>query len=283
MAQKYDAIAPATSPNFDEDDVARGEGACEFPFRELVGALQWVATVARPDVARPVNILATYLSEPATPKRASAAMRVLRYLLGTKEKGLVYSPGGEERFQQEYKEVLDSAPREARCGDFPHLQLFSDASFATCRKTLNSVSGAILYFRSVPVMWRSKRQAIRTYSTMESEWVAASDAIKMVESAGCLNFLESGNSVGESSLPDAMWLWVDNKSAIIAATSEELKPKSKHFALRYVRVRDEHARLKFCPSSLQRADGLTKLVGAVARRQALGPLSNAQKQALRGQ
>ena len=118
---------------------------------------------------------------------------------------------------------------------------------------------------------------------MESEWVAASDAIKMVEGVGCLNFLESGNYVGKGPLPDAMWLWVDNKSAITAATSEELKPKSKHFALRYVRVRDEHARLRFCPSNLQRADGLTKLVGAVARRQTLGPLSNAQKQAPRGQ
>ena len=38
------------------------------------------------------------------------------------------------------------------------------------------------------------------------------------------------------------------------ATSDELKPKAKHFALRYVPVRDEHARLRFCPSNFQRAD-----------------------------
>ena len=80
LAQKYDAITPESPPSLDEDDVARGEGACGFPLRELVGALQRVATVARP-----AYLLANYLSEPATPKRASAAMRVLRCLLGAKE------------------------------------------------------------------------------------------------------------------------------------------------------------------------------------------------------
>ena len=235
-----------------------------------MGALQWVATIARPDVARPVNLLAIYLSDPVTKHRSSAALRVLRYLLGTRDLGISYSSDRETAFSRELAGVQQRESGPSSVMPVPKLNLFSDASFASCRKSLNSISGAVLFFRGVPILWRSKRQTIRAYSTMESEWIAASDAIKMAECAGFLDFWPRGNTQGGSPLPDDLWVWVDNKSAITAAASEEIKPKSKHFALRHARVKEEHKRLKFCPTHLQRADGLTKFVSALSRIQIFG-------------
>ena len=62
--------------------------------------------------------------------------------------------------------------------------------------------------------------------------------------------------------PDEMGpLWCDSRSAIISARKEQvadISRKSRHMAIRLSKVRDERERLAFCPTNLQRADGLTK-------------------------
>ena len=54
-------------------------------------------------------------------------------------------------------------------------------------------------------------------------------------------------------------VWVDNEAAIKIAQRKDLAPKSRHFALRWHRVRDAAKQLVFCPTTLQRADAMTKL------------------------
>ena len=154
--------------------------------------MQWVATVARPDVARPVNLISQYVSEKVTWRRAACARRVLRYLLGTKDSGLVYTTRGERHFQAEYEELASVGKGGSPNKRFPKLHLFSDASFASCPRTRKSVSGAVLFNRSVPILWRSRRQAVLTHSTMESEWVAASDAIALITWGGAPRFFLTG-------------------------------------------------------------------------------------------
>ena len=56
---------------------------------------------------------------------------------------------------------------------------------------------------------------------------------------------------------------------ITVAQSEEYRPKSRHYALRYLRVRDHAKDIVFCPTTLQRADGLTKLECPVPQRRLL--------------
>ena len=137
-----------------------------------------------------------------------------------------------------------------------------------------STTGAILFYRGVPILWKSKRQTVRAYSTMEAEWIAASDALAMATEMGFLGFYENtGCEKGEEGLPKEMLLWVDNESTIASAKSEEVRPKSRHFALRYLRVRDESHRLNFCPTKLQRADGFTKNVASEIRNLLIGWIS----------
>ena len=155
---------------------------------------------------------------------------------------------------------------------FPLFHTFADASFASCSKSKNSTTGAVIFYKSVPIIWRSKRQTVRAYSTMESEWIAASDSLSMVTEIGFLGFFDKDPHCAKdgTGLPSLMWLWCDNQSTVTAAKNEEINPKSRHFALRYLRVRDESDRLKFCKTELQRADGLTKNVPSTVRNMLLG-------------
>lgn len=65
IAAKYDIkiTKPVLSPNFDESALLDPEAKSlpSYPVREVVGTLQWVATIARPDVAVPVGTLAKYV------------------------------------------------------------------------------------------------------------------------------------------------------------------------------------------------------------------------------
>ena len=61
-------------------------------------------------------------------------------------------------------------------------------------------------------------------------------------------------------------LWVDNTSAINTAKDTRTKPKSRHYALRYLRVRDNCDKIMYCPTNLMKADALTKLECSVSQR-----------------
>jgi len=61
----------------------------DWPYRELIGALMYLAVGTRPDLANTVSRLAQFSNEP-NHLHWAAAKRVLRYLAGTKDLGLVY-------------------------------------------------------------------------------------------------------------------------------------------------------------------------------------------------
>ena len=132
-----------------------------------------------------------------------------------------------------------------------------------------------MYYRGSAICWRSNRQTVRAYSTAESEHIAASDTLVLSEHNSFLDFFEAppGSMVetvrGVSPSTSDSILWVDNTSAICTAKSESTKPKSRHYALRYLRVRDSAEKIVFCPTHLMKADGLTKLECAVPQRRLL--------------
>jgi hypothetical protein len=195
-----------------------------------------------------------------------AARKVCKYLITTASEGVGYSPEAEAEFDQIYSELLPTGR------DLPNVNIFSDAGFANCIKTMRSTSGSICYYRSVPIFWRTGRQTVRSYSTAESEYIAASDTIVLSEQNSYLNFFDKlpttvvdpQNGLSPS-LENAI-LWVDNQSAIITAKSADTKPKSRHYALRYLRVKDNADKIIFCPTTLMKADSLTKLECSVSQR-----------------
>ena len=237
---------PADSPCFDEAllyDTASPKQ--DYPLREVIGCLSWAANICRIDICHPVNILARITCKEPTKAIVSCCKKVLRYLLGKPKIGLFYSPENEHEFNKTYGSLL---PEGERPRDW---NTFSDASFASCFLTMKSVSGSVVYYKSCPIAWKSARQTIRTNSTFESEYVAASDTIAVEESVDFKGFL------GDE--PDS-YLWIDNQTAVTVSKTKcgKERPKSRHVALRYLRVSEVSDKIRFCPTHHEKADVLTK-------------------------
>ena len=136
-----------------------------------------------------------------------------------------------------------------------NVTLFSDADFAGCCQTFKSTSGSIIFFRGTPLAWSSKRQSIRSHSTCEAEYVASHDAIVLREQHGFLNWFTDVNS-GSGEIPYN--IFVDNASAVKVSKQSINTKRSKHFALRYLKVRDCSDHIFFVPTKANLAGPLTK-------------------------
>lgn len=179
----------------------------------------------------------------------NAAKRVLAYLKGTKELGIEYSVESEEEFRRFYRKILRESNNKDQLAD---CVMFSDSDFAGCSMTLKSTSGVILYYRGTPLAWSSKLQTLRAQSTTEAEYIAAHDALFIRDQQGFLEwFLEEGADIPFN-------LFVDNQSALKVSKQVIHTKKSKHFALRLMKVRDNAEFLAYVPTGVNLADPLTK-------------------------
>jgi hypothetical protein len=202
--------------------------------------------MTRPDLLYPVNLLARR-SGKVTKTSIEAAKSIMRYLAGTIEEGLFYSPSIENKFKELYSSFNESCATN-------NFTLFTDASFCSDPIQLRSQSGAAIYYKGTCIAWRSARQTVTAFSTMESEYCAVADGLIMTSDFDMNNFLNDGDL---QSCP----IMCDNSSAIQVAKSTSdgiIKPRNRHIALRMMRVAEAAARIGFCPTELMRADGLTK-------------------------
>ena len=72
-----------------DDYIADKEDAAGY--QSLVGALQWLVTMTRPDLAYSVGKCGRWSNNP-TYKHLTAVKRITRYLAGTLDYGLCYRP-----------------------------------------------------------------------------------------------------------------------------------------------------------------------------------------------
>lgn len=208
-------------------------------YRSLVGALLYIAVCARPDVAVSASILGRKVSAP-TEADWVAAKRVVRYLKATKDWRLQYSNSG---------------------GD---LDGFSDADWAGDIRSRKSTTGFVYRYAGGAVSWCSRKQSSVTLSSMESEYVALSEASQ--ELVWLLKLL---NDLGEP-YDGPVKVMEDNQSCIAFASSERTTRRSKHIETRenYVRelCHDGIIKLEYCPTEDMVADILTKPLGTIKQR-----------------
>ena len=77
-------LSKADEPRKPEEEEMR-----KFPYREAVRALMWTATMTRPDIACAVRAVARFCQNPG-PAHKKAVMKILQYLLHTKERGITH-------------------------------------------------------------------------------------------------------------------------------------------------------------------------------------------------
>ena len=82
----HDTPLPTTDPSLPDDDEPCSP---DKPYREIVGALMYLMTGTRPDLAYSVSVVASKMDRP-TMKDWRRLIRILRYLKRTVDYGLTY-------------------------------------------------------------------------------------------------------------------------------------------------------------------------------------------------
>src|SRR5271155_4052363 len=127
------------------------------------GRLLHLAMNTRPNIAFAVARLAQYTKQPNSQCWA-ALKRLIRYLKGTRTKGIVYG----------IQPNLVTTDDDAAC----HIKGYTDSDWAGDISTCKSTSGYLFLGAGAPIAWGSNKQPIIALSTCEAEYVAASDAAR---------------------------------------------------------------------------------------------------------
>src|SRR5271170_2523603 len=108
------------------------------------------------------------------------------------------------------------------------LQGYSDADWAGDVDTRRSTTGYIVMLNNSVIVWKSRRQPMVTLSTMESEYMALTEATKELKWIRTL-LAELGYS--NDSSPTT--LFSDNQSTISLAKNPISHTRAKHIDLRH--------------------------------------------------
>ncbi|POM60028.1 LOW QUALITY PROTEIN: Integrase catalytic core protein [Phytophthora palmivora] len=128
-----------------------------MPYHEMIGALMYLATSTRPDIAFPVGYLSRFVQHPSV-EHAGALKRVLKYLAATPNHGIIF------------KNQTNSDAENVEINGFV------DADWGNCPDTRKSVSGYVMKIAEGPVAWAARRQNIVALSAAEAEYAAACEA-----------------------------------------------------------------------------------------------------------
>lgn len=143
-----------------------------YPYRELVGSLMYLATSTSPDLSFFVGQLSRYVQRPMQ-QHIDAAKRVVRYLIGTKTKGIVYT----QPPQVSTKAVMSTLVVEG----------YFDSDWGNDPDHRKSTTGFVHCMAGGAISWPSRRQTIVAQSTAEAKYVAACESC--MEGQGLRNIL----------------------------------------------------------------------------------------------
>ena len=202
-------------------------------YQKMIGCLTYVSTATRPDLASAVGILARYMSRPGM-EHFKGVKRVLRYIKGTINHGLVFKANEEKQMIIGY----------------------SDADWGNDLDTRRSISGYVFQVKGSTVSWYSKRQTCIARSSTEAEYVALSLATQ--EIVWLKKLLQDVNVRSEKSLV----IYEDNQGAIELSKNAKFHNRTKHIDIAFHFIREKVGNgsidVKYCPTDQMLADIMTK-------------------------
>jgi len=192
----------------------------DFNYRSVVGMLLYLSNNSRPDIAFAVHQGARFSSNPRDP-HGEALKRIGRYLVGTRDAGLIFKPNPDLR-----------------------LDCYADADFAGVwsednpedPSSVRSRTGFVITLGGCPVTWSSKMQTEIALSTMESEYIACNSAVRgLIPLKNKLAEICSSFSLPVPDPSKVSIVWEDNQAALQLATQDppRMTPRSKHIGIKY--------------------------------------------------
>ena len=212
---------PISGPLFSHHDSQDHDNAT-FSYRSALGMLMYLVNNTRPECAYAVNVCAQYSINPKQP-HAEAVRRICRYLKGTVNEGLYVQP---------HRDILS-------------LDCHVDADYAgnwtlteaNDPKAVKSRAGYVITLGKFPVLWKSKRIQEICLSTMESEYISLSMAMRSLVYLRGLLF--EVDSIFDLDLKDRLssmsTVFEDNQPALTLANTDppRMTPRSKSLAVKY--------------------------------------------------
>jgi hypothetical protein len=218
-------------------------------YRALVGSLNYLSVLTRPDISYAVSVLSQHLEKPGI-LHFRAAEQVFRYLSGTKQVGLIY------------QRKVDLS-----------LSAHVDSDWGNCPDTRRSATGYVVLTHTQVLSWKATRQATVSLSSTEAEYKALSDLGREIS---WISHLISELDLGYE--PRNIPIGVDNQGAIDLARSEisQNSFRTKHMDIRLHFVReliiDNLIALKYIRTNKNSADFLTKPTGRSTIRRSLAAI-----------
>ena len=152
-------------------------------YRKLIGCVRYL-TLTRPNLIFLVSYLSRFMSKPYS-NHLAAAKRILRYIKGTSDYGLVYKRNEETK-----------------------LVGFCDSDYPGDQDDRKSTSGYIFLLGSKPISWNCSKQKVVALSSCEAEYISSTSAV--CQGIWISRFMHE--LIGESI--EKFDLCIDNKSAI---------------------------------------------------------------------
>jgi hypothetical protein len=224
----------------------------EWNYASAVGMAMYISSNTRAELQFAVHQCARFTHAPKK-SHGEALKRIVRYLQGTKDKGLRLKP-------------TEDMQLDMYCdADFAGLWNHEDDQDPTCVK---SRSGIILTLGGCPLTWSSKLQTEIALSTLEAEYIALSQGMRelipmrrlLEELGGKLDLDFAKPTMIKSTV------FEDNNGALGLATAPKLTPRTKHIATKYHWFRNQVGpgtgiELNRVDTTEQKADGFTKGLG----------------------
>jgi hypothetical protein len=209
---------PACSNNLLDKDPNGAPRTQGWNYRSVVGSLSYLHHMIRPDLTFSVQQCARFSNNPSK-EHEEAVKRICRYLLRTKDKGLVLKP---------------DASRGLEC--------FVDADWAgswqhrssTDPLSAHSRTGYVIMYAGCPIVWASKMQSLVALSTTEAEYIALSSSLReVIHIINLVNELKGrGFNLHNATPTITCRTFEDNQSCLEIATNHRTRPRTKHLSVR---------------------------------------------------
>jgi hypothetical protein len=222
---------PASEQLFSTRDATLLQPVQKEEFHSIVAKMLYLAKRTRPDLLLPITFLTTRVQAPDEDDW-SKLQRVMKYLNGSKELGIVLRPRPSSQ-----------------------IDAYIDASYGV-HIDGKSHSGMFISLGAGPVLVKSVKQKIVTKSSTEAELIALSDLCSVV--IWTRDFL-----VAQGEEPPPATIFQDNQSTIaLAEKGFSTSDRTKHVKIRYFWVKDRvdsgEIKIVYIPTEDMIADILTK-------------------------
>ena len=203
----------------------------------LVGSLNWIAISTRPDISTIVALLSRYTHDP-TMAHIKAAIRVIKYLKGTKNLAITFSSQSSKQLSAFVNFPVDNemmlaltdsnwGPQDQSCPNMHKNQKKTLELFKT-----RSMSGYILWYNG-PIHWVAKRQTYTARSSAEAEIYATDECAKQLK---FVSLILSDMKLQRSIMPKPTPVYNDNRACVLWSESMTTK------GLRHVQIRENGVR-----------------------------------------